>query len=39
MPYVELVQIEEPYYVRDGYDGISVAKYIDQEAIEARMVN
>lgn len=39
MPAVELVQVGEDYYVRDGHHRISVAKDMEQEAIEARIVN
>jgi hypothetical protein len=39
LPPVELVQVGDTYYVRDGHHRISVAKSMDQEAIEARIVN
>lgn len=39
LPAVELVQVGETYYVRDGHHRISVAKSMDQEMIEARIVN
>jgi hypothetical protein len=39
MPAVELVQVGDIYYVRDGHHRISVAKSMYQEAIEARIVN
>ena len=39
MPAVELVQVGECYYVQDGHHRISVARSLDQESIEARIVN
>jgi hypothetical protein len=39
MPPVELVQVGDNYYVQDGHHRISVARSLDQEAIEARIVN
>ena len=39
IPAVELVQVGSTYYVRDGHHRISVACSMDQEAIEARIVN
>ncbi len=39
MPAIELVQVGNTYYVRDGHHRISVARSMDQEAIEARIVN
>ena len=39
LPAVELVQVGETYYVQDGHHRISVAKSMDQEMIEARIVN
>jgi hypothetical protein len=39
LPPVELVQVGEVYYVRDGHHRISVARSLEQEAIEARIVN
>jgi hypothetical protein len=39
MPAIELVQVGDAYYVRDGHHRISVAKSMDQEAIEARIVS
>ncbi len=39
LPPVELVQVGDTYYVRDGHHRISVAKTMEQEAIEARIVN
>ena len=39
LPPVELVQVGQIYYVRDGHHRISVAKALQQEAIEARIVN
>ena len=39
LPPVELVQVGSAYYVRDGHHRISVARSLDQEAIEARIVN
>lgn len=39
LPAVELVQIGNEYYVRDGHHRISVAKAMGQMEIEARIVN
>jgi len=39
LPPVELVKAGDGYYVRDGHHRISVAKSLDQESIEARIVN
>ncbi len=39
LPPVELVQVGNEYYVRDGHHRISVARSLDQQAIEARIVN
>ena len=39
LPAVELVQIGDEYYVRDGHHRISVAKALGQLEIDARMVN
>jgi hypothetical protein len=39
LPPVELVKTGDGYYVRDGHHRISVAKSLDQEDIEARIVN
>jgi hypothetical protein len=39
LPPVELVQVGDTYYVQDGHHRISVARSLDQEAIEARIVN
>lgn len=39
LPPVELVQVGETYYVRDGHHRISVAKALQQEAIEAHIVS
>jgi hypothetical protein len=39
LPPVELVQVGETYYVRDGHHRISVARSLQQEAIDARIVN
>lgn len=39
LPAVELVMVDNAYYVRDGHHRISVAKSMDQEMIEARIVN
>ena len=39
IPPVELVQVGEAYYVQDGHHRISVARSLEQEAIEARIVN
>jgi len=36
---VELVQVGEIFYVRDGHHRISVAKALQQEAIEAHIVS
>ncbi len=39
LPAVELVQVGNTYYVRDGHHRISVAHSLDQEAIDAHIVN
>ncbi|OGN89495.1 MAG: hypothetical protein A2Y88_07285 [Chloroflexi bacterium RBG_13_48_10] len=39
LPSVELVQVEDTYYVRDGHHRISVAKSLGQEVIDARIVS
>ncbi len=39
IPPVELVQVGESYYVRDGHHRISVARALEQESIDARIVN
>jgi hypothetical protein len=39
LPAVELVQVGDIYYVCDGHHRISVARSMDQEAIDARIVN
>jgi hypothetical protein len=39
LPPVELVQIGDAYYVQDGHHRISVARALEQEAIEACVVN
>jgi hypothetical protein len=39
LPAVELVQVGEQYYVRDGHHRISVARALGQLDIEARIVN
>jgi len=39
LPPVELVQVGDTYYVQDGHHRISVARSLEQEAIEARIVN
>ncbi len=39
MPAIELVHVGNTYYVRDGHHRISVARSMDQEAIDARIVN
>jgi hypothetical protein len=39
LPPVELVKVGSSYYVRDGHHRISVAKYLGQDAIDARIVN
>jgi len=39
LPPVELVQVGDTFYVRDGHHRISVARTFGQEAIEARIVN
>lgn len=39
LPPVELVQVGDVFYVRDGHHRISVARTFGQEAIEARIVN
>lgn len=37
LPPVELIQVGEEYYVRDGHHRISVAKAANQTEIEARI--
>jgi len=37
LPLVELIQIGETYYVRDGHHRISVAQALGQESIEAEV--
>lgn len=39
LPAVELLQIEDKYYVRDGHHRISVAKVMGQLEMDARIVN
>lgn len=39
LPPVELVKVDEAYYVRDGHHRISVARVMDQETIDARIVD
>lgn len=39
LPAVELLQVGEEYYVRDGHHRISVAKVMGQLEIDARLVN
>ena len=39
LPAVELVQVGNEYYVRDGHHRISVAKAMGQMEVEARIVN
>ena len=39
LPPVELVQVGDSYYVQDGHHRISVARSLEQESIEARIVN
>ena len=39
LPPVELVQVGDAYYVQDGHHRISVAKNMEQEMIDARIVN
>ncbi len=39
MPAIELIQVGNTYYVRDGHHRISVARSMDQEAIDAHIVN
>ena len=39
MPPVELVKVDNSYYVRDGHHRISVAKYLGQVAIDAKIMN
>jgi hypothetical protein len=39
LPPVELVQVGETYFVRDGHHRISVAKALQQEMIEAHIVS
>ena len=39
LPPVELVQLEDTYYVRDGHHRVSVARALGQQAIEAQVVH
>jgi hypothetical protein len=39
LPAVDLVQVGDVYYVRDGHHRISVAKAMEQLDIDARIVN
>jgi uncharacterized ParB-like nuclease family protein len=39
IPPVELVQVENAYYVSDGHHRVSVFKALGQEAVDARIVN
>jgi len=39
LPPVELVRVGDSYYVQDGHHRISVARSLDQEAIEACIMN
>jgi len=39
LPAVDLIQVGDEYYVRDGHHRISVAKAIGQLEIDARIVN
>jgi hypothetical protein len=39
LPAVELIQVGDEYYVRDGHHRISVAKALGQLEIDARIVN
>ncbi len=39
LPAVELIQVGEEYYVRDGHHRISVARAFGQVEIDARLVN
>lgn len=39
LPAVDLVQVGDEYYVRDGHHRISVAKALGQVEVEARIVN
>jgi hypothetical protein len=39
LPPIELVQVGNKYYVRDGHHRISVAKSMEQEMIDARIMN
>ncbi len=39
LPPIELVQVGDAFFVRDGHHRISVARSLGQEAIEARIVN
>jgi hypothetical protein len=39
LPPVELVQVGSKYFVRDGHHRISVAKSMEQEMIDARILN
>jgi hypothetical protein len=38
LPPVELVQVGDGYYVRDGHHRISVARALGQKSIEARVI-
>jgi hypothetical protein len=39
LPAVELVQVGDEYFVRDGHHRISVARAFGQEEIDARLIN
>jgi hypothetical protein len=39
LPPVEVIQIDDEYYVRDGHHRISVAKTLDQRFIDAEIIN
>jgi hypothetical protein len=39
LPPVELIQVEDEFFVRDGHHRISIAKVTGQLEIEARIVN
>ncbi|MBZ0309772.1 MAG: ParB N-terminal domain-containing protein [Anaerolineae bacterium] len=39
LPPIEVIQVEEIYYVRDGHHRVSVAKTIGQTYIEARIIS
>ncbi len=39
LPPVDLVRVGDTYYVQDGHHRISVAHALDQQAIEAHIVN